>query len=102
MVRLALDSGATVSVVNSDLLMLLGYDPAIVPARVQITTASGVEFVPQIVVDKIEALGKERRHFRVLCHTLPPSANVDGLLGLDFFRGQRLVLDFRTGMVTVD
>ena len=32
-------------------------------------------------------------------HTLPPSASVDGLLGLDFFRGQILNLDFRTGVV---
>ncbi len=34
---------------------------------------------------------------QVSCHTLPPSAGVDGLLGLDFFRGERLTVDFRTG-----
>jgi hypothetical protein len=27
---------------------------------------------------------------------------VDGLLGLDFLRGQRVILDFRTGTITVD
>ena len=40
--------------------------------------------------------------FPIVCHTLPPSAAVDGVLGLDFFRGTRLVLDFRKGLVTVD
>lgn len=53
-------------------------------------------------VEKIEALEQERRNFPILCHTLPPSATVDGVLGLDFFRGQRLVVDFRTGLVTVE
>lgn len=101
-VRLALDTGATGSVVNWDVVVLLGYDPAIVPERIQMTTGSGVEFVPRIVIEKIEALGQKRRDFPVLCHTLPPSATVDGVLGLDFFRGQRLVLDFRTGLVSVE
>jgi hypothetical protein len=27
---------------------------------------------------------------------------VDGVLGLDFFRGQRLVVDFQSGLVTVE
>lgn len=95
-------TGATWSVVNWDLAVLVGYDPAIVSERIQITTGSGIEFVPQIVIEKMEALGQERRNFPVLCHTLPPSATVDGVLGLDFFRGQRLVIDFRTGSVTVE
>ena len=30
--------------------------------------------------------------FSLICHTLPPSVSVDGLLGLDFLRGQRLNL----------
>ncbi|MGH7801966.1 MAG: retropepsin-like aspartic protease [Thermodesulfobacteriota bacterium] len=101
-VRLALDTGATVSLVNWNLVVLLGYDPAIIPERIQITTGSGVEFVPRIIVEKIEALGQERQNFPVLCHTLPPSSTVDGVLGLDFFRGQRLVVDFHAGLVTVD
>ena len=100
--RLALDTGATVSVVNWDVVVLLGYDPAIARERIQMTTGSGVEFVPRLIIEKIEAFGQDRRDFPVLCHTLPPSTTVDGVLGLDFFRGQRLVVDFRTGRVTVD
>ena len=100
--RLALDTGATGTVVNWDLAVLLGYDPAIVPDRVQMTTGSGVEFVPRIEIRKVEAIGQERLDFPVLCHTLPPSATVDGVLGLDFFRGWRLVVDFRIGLVTVE
>ena len=88
--------------VNWDLHVLLGYDPAIISERVQMTTGSGVEFVPRIVIQRVEALGKEQRDFAVLCHTLPPSATVDGVLGLDFFRGQRLTVDLRTGFVDLE
>ena len=77
--------------------VLLGYDPAVSKDRVQVTTGSAVEFAPRILVESIESLGRLRRDFPLLCHTLPPSATVDGLLGLDFMRGGRLVIDFRTG-----
>ncbi len=67
--------------------------------RVQVTTGSGVEFVPRIDIAKIKVLGQERTQFSVLSHTLPPSASIDGLLGLDFLRGQTLVIDFRQGTI---
>jgi predicted aspartyl protease len=98
--RLALDTGATGTVVNM-MLVTIGYDPALVPDRIQVTTGSGVEFVPRVTLDKVTALGQERTDFPVLGHTLPPSAGIDGLLGLDFFRGQSLTLDFRNGQVTL-
>jgi len=81
--------------------MQLGYDPALAPQRVQVTTVSGVVYVPRLALDKIAALGQERISFPVLCHTLPPSAAIDGLLGLDFFRGQTLTIDFRSGQITL-
>lgn len=98
----ALDTGATGSLVNWDIAILLGYDPAATRERVRVTTVSGVEFAPQIVVQRVEALGRERAGFPIVCHTLPPSAAVDGVLGLDFFRGARSILDFRKGLVTVE
>jgi predicted aspartyl protease len=99
--RLALDTGATGTVVNIGMLVTIGYDPALAPDRIQITTGSGVEFVPRVTLDKMTALGQERTDFPVMGHTLPSSAGIDGLLGLDFFRGQSLNLDFRTGQVTL-
>ena len=100
--RLALDTGATWTTLNWDLAVLLGYDPVAAASHVQVMTASRIESLPQIRIDSIKVLGQERRGFSVLCHPLPPSATVDGLLGLDFFRGQRLVIDFRAGQVMVD
>lgn len=98
---LALDTGATATLINQSRLMQLGYDPAARPERLQITTGSSVEFVPRITVSKITALGQLRTAFPVLAHTLPPSAGVDGLLDLDFFREQELIVNFRTGEISL-
>ena len=100
--RLALDTGATTTLVCPVHLEALGYDPALAPDRVQMTTGSGVEFVVRLPIVKISALGLCRRDFPVLGHTLPPSATVDGLLGPDFFRGGRLEIDFQFGFVRLD
>ena len=99
--RLALDTGATGTLVNTGMLVALGYDPALMPDRVQITTGSGVEFVPRVLLDRIRVFGEESTEFPVLGHTLPPSAGIDGLLGLDFFRGRSLTIDFRAGQVAL-
>lgn len=99
--RLALDTGATGTLVNVGMLVVLGYDPALVSERIQVTTGSSIEFVPRITLSKMAALGQERTHFPVLCHTLPPSAGIDGLLRLDFVRGQTLTVDFRSGTINL-
>jgi predicted aspartyl protease len=99
--RLALDTGATGTMINVAPLTTIGYDPSLAPDRVQVTTGSGVEYAPRLPVLHIKAMGQERSHFPVLAHTLPPSASVDGLLGLDYVRGQMLNIDFRQGTISL-
>jgi predicted aspartyl protease len=99
--RLALDTGATTTLIRPAILVSIGYDPAAAPARLQMTTGSGVEFVARFPLDRLEALGQQRTQFPVVAHTLPPTATIDGLLGLDFLRGQRLTIDFRRGRITL-
>jgi predicted aspartyl protease len=99
--RLALDTGATGTMINVAPLTAIGYDPSLTPHRVQVTTGSGVEFAPRIPVLRIESLGQQRDQFSVLAHTLPPSASVDGLLGLDFLREHILTVDFPQGSIVL-
>jgi predicted aspartyl protease len=99
--QLALDTGATTTLLNAAILVALGYEPALSGSRLQVTTGSGIEFAPLIELQRLTALGLERKQFPVIGHTLPPSAGVDGLLGLDFFRGLVLTIDFRARRVYV-
>lgn len=101
-VRLALDTGASSSVINESMIRLIGHDPASAVRRIRITTGSGVISAPCLSIDRLEALGHTRRDFSIICHTLPPSASVDGVLGLDFFRDQRLTIDFRAGLILLE
>src|SRR6266849_1165294 len=100
-VQLALDTGATVTIVRTAILVSIGYDPALAPDRVLMTTGSGIEYASRLTVSRFEALGRIRNGFSVIAHTLPPSAGIDGLLGLDFLRGQRLTIDFRRGQISL-
>ena len=54
-----------------------------------------------VTVDKMEALGQTQKGVTVQAHTLPSGLPIDGLLGLDFLRAYRLVVDFRTGQITL-
>jgi predicted aspartyl protease len=99
--RLALDTGATSTLVDARVLRALGCDPALTTDRVQMTTASGVEFAPRLRINALAALGRRRDDCTVVAHTLPPTAVFDGLLGLDFFRGTVLTIDFQHGEITV-
>jgi aspartyl protease family protein len=101
-VRLAFDTGATRTLINKGILVALGYEPSLSPDRQQVTTGSGVESVPVIQLNRIGCLGIIKRNFRVLCHTLPPSAGVDGLLGMDFLVNKKIIIDLRNRILTIE
>lgn len=98
----ALDTGATATTIHPGILLWLGYDPASSPERVAMTTASTVERVPKVAVNRIEVPGEQRGPFVVVGHALPPSATVDGPLGLGLFRGLTLVVNSRTGEILAE
>ena len=99
--RLLLDTGATTSLIDPTMLVAVGYAPDPTTDRVQVTMGNGVESVPRVVLTRLTALGQHRFGFPVLSHPLPPDAGADGLLGLDFLRGQVLTLDFQVGLVVL-
>jgi len=100
-VNLALDTGATWTLVSWETAVLVGYDPALLQQRTPITTGSGVEYCPKLTLERVAALGKKVSNLEALCHTLPPTSRVDGLLGLNFLRGFDVRLNFRAGYINV-
>ena len=99
--RLALDTGATRTVLHSRALASLGYNPDQAANHVKLTTGSGVVRVAVVKVARLCALGMNRAAMQVLAHPLPASANIDGVLGLDFFRRKVLRIDFQKGKIDV-
>jgi predicted aspartyl protease len=101
-IRMALDTGATITSISSGILVMAGYDPMKDLNRYEMTTVSGIEYVPMIKIESLEGIGQKKVNFPIIGHTLPPSAGVDGLLGLDFLRNQKLTIDFREGDITLE
>ena len=100
--RLALDTGATYTIVRTAILVALGYDPALSTKRIMMTMGSSVEYVPLVTVQRLASLDRVQSHFTVASHTLPPSASLDGLLGLNFVQNLDLLVSFRRGIITLD
>ena len=84
------------------MLAAIGYDVVGTPDTKSIITASGIVSVPEITVETVVALERARENLPVLCHTLPETAGIDGLLGLDFFRREILRIDLVDGIVTLE
>ena len=101
MLKLLLDTGASTSLINLRMLLSLGFDPAQSGRRVTMTTGSGVQVVPLVVLTRLGALGRNRFGMPAIAHSLPTQSGVDGLLGLDFFQGEILTIDFRAGQITL-
>lgn len=81
-------------------MSILGYD--ISSTSFRLTTASGNSNVAVVPTQEVSALGHTVRGLHVVCHSIPESTRADGLLGLDFFKDQRLVIDLRQQTVYVD
>lgn len=98
---LCLDTGATSTTIHMNFLLAAGYSPTQFSAPLQLATASGIVYAPRLSVTAFEALGVIRMNYPVFAHTLPIPSGADGLLGLDFFDGRVLTLDFPKGEITL-
>lgn len=96
-VRLALDTAATHTVIDVNILLLLGYSENSKTGTTTIETATGLIEVGQYTVKKFEALQKIEEPFHLLSFDFLskgiPCA-YDGILGLDFFSQTVLTIDF--------
>ncbi len=100
--NLALDTGASGTIISAKKLREVGYNLDTPEDEVYITTGSGLIFVPKITIEKLAALGNEKADFLVIAHDFPPTSSVDGVLGLDFLRGNVLTVDFVQGEIKLN
>jgi len=101
-VRLALDTGSVGTVVHPEVLTALGYNVALASSQVRIVTAGGIMTASRLILSRINALDQERKDFPVTCHALPTATNVEGLLGLDFYRQRRRLIVDHASEVTLE
>jgi hypothetical protein len=100
--RLLLDTGAAFSMVHPLLLARIGIDMTAPRSNIRIATVTHLHSAPLYIVPEVKALGMSRRRVPVLAHPLPVASRLDGLLGLNFFRGYRLTIDLRVGAIEIE
>ena len=79
---LTFDTGASVTTISKDILHDIGYDVVNGKAH-KITTASSMEFVKEVTLDKIRLGEYELENVTVYAHTFPDELFVTGVIGLD-------------------
>ncbi len=99
-IRMRVDTGAGRTVIRSAILERLGY-PVTSGRRVRMRSATGAGVAHAIPLARMAALGVVRTDLPVIAHEFPAAVTIDGLLGLDFFRGHVLTLDFIHGRVSL-
>ena len=93
LVRLALDTGATTTMVPPKAAVAIGVNPARATATRETLTASGKELVPIVTIPILRLFERTFRRVPIVCHELPSESPIDGLLGLDLLTRLRAVVD---------
>ncbi|MGD9893311.1 MAG: aspartyl protease family protein [Dehalococcoidia bacterium] len=100
--RLLLDTGAAYSMVHPLLLTRIGVDVTAPRSNIRIATVTHIRTAPLYIVPEVRSFGVSRNRVPVLGQPLPTASRLDGLLGLNFFRGYRLTIDLRSGTIEME
>ena len=82
---ITVDTGASVTTISTDLLHKMGYNVSSGKQK-RIITASSVEYVRSVVIDKIRIGSFELNNIDAYAHTFPESSFSMGVLGLNILK----------------
>jgi Aspartyl protease len=102
MLRLALDTAASETLIKPALLARLGYGLDDSKRKTVIRSAIGVESGYLLCVERFWALGFEVPDHIVHAHEMPDSHDIDGLLGLRFLNHFDYTVHSRRGEISVE
>jgi predicted aspartyl protease len=103
-VRLAIDTGATHSVLDANVLYAKGWKASPKKPDTKVRTASGVIDGYLVHLPQIQVLGETRDNLSVFVFdflSVGSAENYDGLLGLDFFETVELCISLTTNELRV-
>jgi len=98
-VRLLVDTGSSYTVLPRQILERLGCNLAQSRQTTRIITASTVVTMSIVPVPWLNCLGVRKENFPVVAMNLPIGAFTNGLLGIDFLREERAIIDIFQGKI---
>lgn len=103
--RLALDTAATHTTIDSNVLYFSGYELKNSKGEKEIETSNGIIVVETYDIEHLECLGIIKTNFEVqvydfLAHGI--TSDYDGVIGLNFLKENKFCIDILKGEVSVD
>jgi hypothetical protein len=103
--RLALDTAATHTTIDSNVLYFSGYELKNSKGEKEIETSNGIIVVETYDIEKLECLGIVKVDFEVqvydfLAHGI--TSDYDGVIGLNFLTKNKFCLDIEKRVISVD
>ncbi|MEO6453717.1 MAG: aspartyl protease family protein [Ginsengibacter sp.] len=103
--RLALDTAATHTTIDSNVLYFSGYELKDSKGEQEIETSNGIILVELYDINQFECLGIVKPDFEVqvydsIAHGI--TSDYDGVIGLNFLKEQKFCIDIMKGEVSVD
>jgi len=103
--RLALDTAATHTTIDSNVLYFSGYELKNSKGEKEIETSNGIIIVELFDIEELESLGIRKSNFEVqvydfLAHGI--TSDYEGVIGLDFLKDNKFCIDIRVGEITVN
>lgn len=101
---LALDTAATHTTIDSNMLHLFEFPLGTSKKRVEVETSNGIIITEVYNIPKLEVLGVIETNFEVqvydfIAHGI--TSNYDGVLGLDFLSKRKFCIDLPNGEVSI-
>lgn len=101
---LALDTGASHTVLDLTPLLIIGYELKNALRTVEFETGKGIVEAYVFCVPQVSALGVTRKNFEICAYDFLANnilSDMDGVLGLDFFRNKDLFISFKRSEIEV-
>lgn len=103
--RLALDTAATHTTIDSNVLYFSGYELKNSNGEKEIETANGIILVETYDIGELECLGIVKTNFEVQVYDFVAhgiTSDYDGVIGLNFLRENKFCIDILNGEVSVN
>ena len=103
--RLALDTAATHTTIDSNVLYFSGYELKNSKGEREIETSNGIIVVETYDIERLECLGITKNNFEVqvydfLAHGI--TSDYDGVIGLNFLRDFKFCIDIVNNEISID
>ena len=101
-VWLALDTGASTTIIRDGALQDIGYSLESITEFATFGDPSQTHLVPKVTLKSLSLAGARVENIEALAYTIPEEYAIHGIVGLNFLRHFNIVLDFEQGVLTLN